>query len=330
MENKTMFQQAYDAVEKMNNGLTDQDFDRGCFSIETIPGEEFIVLYGNVQGRIAFCGSENIVDPEEDDLKRSVHQQIIDCWISEVQNPIKKIKTESYSVSKESRELIDAIVDFAEEMKKRLILKAQQGRGGWKNHTTNDIIQEIYNRLKRLEAGETKVDIGIANWALIHFMNRTHTVMEELTSKPKEETLNKDRVIYYLKGNPYKKIIDSKIKMEGVLYAIGEKIGRQYLTQDQFLQLRSEWLPVTIYETLYDNPDGRLWVRTVDEFNQKFNTEEELRQKGLVSEIKQIEQKQEEQEVISSPEASRVELMDDLTENENEQDYDTDSSQSDS
>jgi hypothetical protein len=74
----------------------------------------------------------------------------------------------------EQAELIkafDAIDLFAREMKLRFIQKHLEGNRGWSNNTM-DVVKEIVDRAERLQAGEQKADIGIANWAFINWFNR--------------------------------------------------------------------------------------------------------------------------------------------------------------
>lgn len=55
--------------------------------------------------------------------------------------------------------------------------------------------------------------------------------------------------IYYYDGKPYRLFANSKFK-----------IGKL-------------WIDVIIYETLYDNPDGKYWVRENGEFHKLFITD---------------------------------------------------------
>lgn len=48
--------------------------------------------------------------------------------------------------------------------------------------------------------------------------------------------------IYYYKDKPYKILYESKVKIEDV------------------------WHPCIVYECLYDNPDGKIWIRIKDSF----------------------------------------------------------------
>lgn len=51
---------------------------------------------------------------------------------------------------------------------------------------------------------------------------------------------------YYYKDKPYRIIQESKVKIEGV------------------------WYPCIIYECLYENPEGMVWVRPKESFFQLF------------------------------------------------------------
>lgn len=55
--------------------------------------------------------------------------------------------------------------------------------------------------------------------------------------------------IYYFKRKPYKIFCNSKLKFE------------------------DEWKDVVIYEALYNNPDGKYWVRFKDQFFELFKTQ---------------------------------------------------------
>lgn len=52
--------------------------------------------------------------------------------------------------------------------------------------------------------------------------------------------------MYYHKGKPYRIIKHSKVKIEGV------------------------WKECIIYEAMYDNPDGNIWVRLKEDFENNF------------------------------------------------------------
>lgn len=56
---------------------------------------------------------------------------------------------------------------------------------------------------------------------------------------------------YYYKGNPYRIFAQSKVKIDGI------------------------WIDCIIYQCLYLNPDGDLWVRNKEEFFNLFTTEME-------------------------------------------------------
>ena len=52
--------------------------------------------------------------------------------------------------------------------------------------------------------------------------------------------------IYYYKDKPYFIVTESKMKIEGV------------------------WYPCIIYQCLYENPDGMIWVRKTEDFFELF------------------------------------------------------------
>ncbi len=60
-----------------------------------------------------------------------------------------------------------------------------------------------------------------------------------------------DKAIYEYKGKPYQVLTRSKIKMHG------------------------DWWDVVIYKCLYVNPDGILWVRFAEEFEELFKLKEQ-------------------------------------------------------
>lgn len=61
---------------------------------------------------------------------------------------------------------------FALEMGLRFAHKILTGRKGWTEASQEDIATEIDIRTQRLIEGEESCDIGIANWAFIHWYNR--------------------------------------------------------------------------------------------------------------------------------------------------------------
>lgn len=47
--------------------------------------------------------------------------------------------------------------------------------------------------------------------------------------------------------------------------------GKTYrVVMEYKVKINNEWVPAIIYECLYNNPEGMVWVRTKDEFLQKF------------------------------------------------------------
>ena len=52
--------------------------------------------------------------------------------------------------------------------------------------------------------------------------------------------------VYEYKGKPYRIFTQTKTKINGV------------------------WIDSVVYEALYDNPDGKFWVRTKEEFFKLF------------------------------------------------------------
>lgn len=74
--------------------------------------------------------------------------------------------------SEDLQELLEGVDSFADAMKKRIAEKHDEGYQGWKTADSDVIIQEAQNRLVRLSQGEIKCDIGLANFMLIHWLNR--------------------------------------------------------------------------------------------------------------------------------------------------------------
>lgn len=59
-----------------------------------------------------------------------------------------------------------------------------------------------------------------------------------------------NQLTYILKERPYRILHQAKMKDETT----------------------GDWIPCIIYMTLYDNPDGTIWVRSVKEFYLKFKS----------------------------------------------------------
>lgn len=62
----------------------------------------------------------------------------------------------------------------------------------------------------------------------------------------------KKEKIFYFKDKPYRIVSESKIKIwdtHGIIY---------------------RWEPVVVYECLYDNTEGTIWVRFYDDFYNNF------------------------------------------------------------
>jgi hypothetical protein len=70
--------------------------------------------------------------------------------------------------------------------------------------------------------------------------------------------------VYYYKGKPYRILMESRLKARGVF----ELFGFDWI-EDKYFEDR-EWVEVVIYETLYENPDGRVWVREKEQFFKLF------------------------------------------------------------
>lgn len=57
-----------------------------------------------------------------------------------------------------------------------------------------------------------------------------------------------NRITYYYKGNPYRILLRS------------------------FIKFSETWVPVIIYQCLYENEDGMIWVREEKQFYKLFKT----------------------------------------------------------
>jgi hypothetical protein len=87
------------------------------------------------------------------------------------------------------------------------------------------------------------------------------------------DTLRKPtEVTYYYKDKPYKIVAHSKIKLSGLadLFYIYNPEGYYMgnITHDE------EWINVVIYQCLYDNPDGDIWVREREQFYELFKSKD--------------------------------------------------------
>jgi hypothetical protein len=70
-------------------------------------------------------------------------------------------------------------------------------------------------------------------------------------------------VVYYYKDKPYKIVSEIKFKASGILEIFGVV---DVVVGD------NEWVDIVIYETLYNNPDGKTWARTKKQFYELFKT----------------------------------------------------------
>jgi hypothetical protein len=115
---------------------------------------------------------------------RGVPDQLIEDWIQifiqgqwvSLKHIIitKKSDMDNQQISPETQELLNAVDNFAEQMKQRLIEKGRGGYSGWKDHSPNEIVGFIEDRLPALISNpERGAEIGIANWCLIHHINKT-------------------------------------------------------------------------------------------------------------------------------------------------------------
>lgn len=84
-----------------------------------------------------------------------------------------------------------------------------------------------------------------------------------------------DIPVYYYKGKPYAKIVETKIKASGILdFVSGMNSNKRYVDLI-FVEKCNEWVDVVIYECLYENPDGQIWVREKTQFYELFKTKED-------------------------------------------------------
>lgn len=78
-------------------------------------------------------------------------------------------------ISPETQELLDEVDNFAALMKIRLVEKGKGGYSGWKEYSEQEVVSFIVDRLPRLinpDDNRSGVELGIANFALINFVNR--------------------------------------------------------------------------------------------------------------------------------------------------------------
>jgi hypothetical protein len=68
--------------------------------------------------------------------------------------------------------------------------------------------------------------------------------------------------IYYYKGKPYTILAESKIKLSGII-----DLPEIEVTD---VEVGADWVDVIVYECEYDNPDGKIWVRTRKQFFELF------------------------------------------------------------
>jgi hypothetical protein len=82
-------------------------------------------------------------------------------------------------------------------------------------------------------------------------------------------------IIYYYKDKPYSIVAKSKIKASGVTDLLFS-LGVIAFHREEFIQGKNDWLDVIIYQCEYDNPDGKIWVRTEKQFFELFKAEEKI------------------------------------------------------
>lgn len=89
-------------------------------------------------------------------------------------------------MTQENEELLASIDQFAMLMKQRIMQKDEQGMTDWKESSLEKTQYEIQTRIARMQQSlgqkntdPTYVFIGIANWALIGYLNETKTKNNE-------------------------------------------------------------------------------------------------------------------------------------------------------
>lgn len=72
---------------------------------------------------------------------------------------------------------------------------------------------------------------------------------------------------YWYKNKPYRVLYESRIKTQGIPDLIA---SIDIMAHTIFLDSKLEWIDVVIYECLYENPDGTIWVREKKQFYELF------------------------------------------------------------
>lgn len=80
------------------------------------------------------------------------------------------------------------------------------------------------------------------------------------------EGLDSNTILYY-KDKPYRVLLISKIKAN----SLAELIYKYTASETNYIEKNpeytgDEWIDVVIYQCLYVNPDGHIWVREYNEF----------------------------------------------------------------
>lgn len=76
--------------------------------------------------------------------------------------------------------------------------------------------------------------------------------------------------VYWFKDKPYKILHESKIKLNGIIDLLSSINSNKVWMERVLVEEHGEWIDVIIYQALYENPDGQIWVREKNEFYEKF------------------------------------------------------------
>jgi hypothetical protein len=90
---------------------------------------------------------------------------------------------------------------------------------------------------------------------------------------------DKDKDHYYFKGKPYVILWESKMKISDLRNVIHLNWWQRFLLRLIFG--KNQWLDIVIYKCMYDNPEGKIWVREKSEFYRLFSKNVNIPGNGL-------------------------------------------------
>lgn len=68
--------------------------------------------------------------------------------------------------------LMNAVDEFAIAMKEKLSEKLKEGWDGWAKLHPSVSVDRAYNHLRRLDKGEVRQDVDVANFMMFHYIRR--------------------------------------------------------------------------------------------------------------------------------------------------------------